>query len=153
MKYPRNVRVFRGQFDAAPFAGVLFLLVILLLLLFRVAFTAGVRLDLDLPTVSSKLDSVANRVAVVALDASGQLYYENTGVQDETALIIRLKETLRQTKEPITLVIQADRMVTLDRATRLIGMARSLGFKDALFSVRQAAPPSQRVAVPRKTEQ
>ncbi len=152
MKYPRNVRVFRGQFDAAPFAGVLFLLVILLLLCFRVAFTAGVRLDLDLPAVSSNLGSVANRVAVVALDASGQLYYENQNVQDENALIIRLKETLRQTKEPITLVIQADRKGSLDPAVRLIGLARSLGFKDALFSVRQAAPPSQRVAAPHRTE-
>jgi hypothetical protein len=32
MKFPRNARIFRGQLDAAPFAAVLFLLVIFLML-------------------------------------------------------------------------------------------------------------------------
>ena len=148
MRLPRNVRVFRGQFDAAPFAGVLFLLVILLLLCFRVAFTAGVRLDLDLPAVDSNTESVANLVAVVALDADGQLYYENQLARDETVLMERLKATLRQSKEPVTLVIQADRNGRLDPAVRLVSEARKLGFKDVLLTTRQAAPPPQRGLVP-----
>jgi len=36
MKFPRNARIFRGQLDAAPFAAVFFLLVLLLMLGTRV---------------------------------------------------------------------------------------------------------------------
>ena len=42
MRFPRNAKIFRGQLDAAPLAGVFFLLLIFFLLSSRLAFTPGV---------------------------------------------------------------------------------------------------------------
>ena len=46
MKFTRNARMFRWQWDAAPFAGVFFLLLIFLLLGSSFVFTSGVRINL-----------------------------------------------------------------------------------------------------------
>jgi len=55
MKFPRNARIFRGQLDASPFVGVLFLVAIFLLLNSSLVFVPGVAIKLpeaaDLPGV------------------------------------------------------------------------------------------------------
>jgi biopolymer transport protein ExbD len=45
MKFPRNVRIFRGQLDAAPFACVFFLLLIFIIM-GTLVYTPGVRIKL-----------------------------------------------------------------------------------------------------------
>jgi hypothetical protein len=49
MRFPRNAKMFRGQMDAAPFAGVFFLLT-LFVLLASFTYTPGVRLRLPRQT-------------------------------------------------------------------------------------------------------
>ena len=55
MKFPRNAKIFRGQFDVAPYAGVCFLILIFLALNTSLVFTPGVPIELpegrDLPGV------------------------------------------------------------------------------------------------------
>lgn len=46
MRFPRNVKIFRGQVDAAPFGGLFFLLLIFLLLFHTNVFIPGVPIDL-----------------------------------------------------------------------------------------------------------
>ena len=46
MKLPRNSKVFRGQFDIAPFMGVFFLLFLFLLLKNFITFVPGVPVQL-----------------------------------------------------------------------------------------------------------
>ena len=46
MKFPRNARIFRGQLDASPFVGVLFLVAIFLLLNSSLVFVPGIAINL-----------------------------------------------------------------------------------------------------------
>lgn len=134
MRFPRNAKIFRGQLDAAPFASVFFVLVILLLLTSRLAFTPGVRIDL--PVVGRDLPGVANPILVVAIDIDGRLYFENQVVAPET-LYERLRAVVQASREPLTLVIHADRGMKLDAAVRLMAEAPTLGFKDVSLTTRR----------------
>jgi len=121
VKFPRNARIFRGQLDAAPFAGVFFLLVLLLMLSTRL-YTPGVLLTLpqadDLPGTDSPVS--------VAIDAAGRLYFENQPV-GENRLARRLKQAVAAAPQPLTLIVQADRAINLDMLVRLTMLARSAG--------------------------
>jgi biopolymer transport protein ExbD len=132
MRFPRNAKIFRGQLDAAPLVGVLFLLVIFLLLNSTFVFTPGVRIQLpelaDLPGVSGP-------ARVVALDRYGQVYFENQVVAAET-LRGRLQQAVRESGQPLTLVVQADKAATLDSWMRLSKLAREAGVKEVLFAAR-----------------
>lgn len=139
MRFPRNAKIFRGQLDAAPFAGVLFVLVIMLLLTWRLAFTAGVQIDL--PAVGRELPGVANPIVVIVVDVDGQLHYKNHIVNDEEKLMKDLKATVEQSTEPLTLAIYADGNVKLNGPLRVAEAARKLGFKNVLFSTRPAGAP------------
>ena len=139
MRFPRNAKIFRGQLDAAPFAGVFFLLVILLLLTSRLAFTAGVRIDL--PAVGRDLPGIANPIEVLLVDVDGRLYYKNQIVEDEEKLMADLKAVTQQSAEPTTLVISADRNGKLEAPLRIAAFARGLGFRDVIFSTRRTGAP------------
>jgi biopolymer transport protein ExbD len=141
VRFPRNAKIFRGQLDAAPFAGVLFTIVIMLLLTWRLAFTAGVRIDL--PSVSRDLPGVANPVVVVVVDEDGQLHYQNQIVHDEAKLVTDLRTAAQESREPLTLAIYADRNVKLDSFMRIAAAARELGYKDVLLPTRHAGLSSK----------
>lgn len=47
MRYPRNAKIFRGQIDAAPFAGLFFLLVLMLFIFSTHVFVPGIQVRLD----------------------------------------------------------------------------------------------------------
>ncbi len=46
MRFPRNAKIFRGQIDAAPFAGLFFMLLLMLLLYGNSIFIPGIRVQL-----------------------------------------------------------------------------------------------------------
>ena len=141
MRFPRNAKIFRGQLDAAPFAGVFFLLVILFLLTSRLAFTPGV--PIELPDVGRDLPGVADPIVVVAVDADGQFHYDNVNTSEEK-LLAQLKAKVQGSTEPLTLVIYADRRVRLDSPFRLMAAARDLGFKNVWVSDRGSKQKSSR---------
>jgi len=129
MKFPRNARPFRGQLDAAPFAGVFFCLV-LFLLLGALIYTPGVRIQLPGATA---LPGAEGPTLAVALDANGQLYFENQ-IIERNDLKTRLATAASQSKEPLTLVVQADKAVKYDALMSLTLLARSAGIKKALLA-------------------
>ncbi len=129
MKFPRNARIFRGQLDAAPFATVLFLLVIFLLL-GSLVYTPGVRLDLP---VADNLPGTELPTVAVAIDANGRWYYENE-VVEETRLRARLSQLVAQSPQPLTLVVQADKAVTTEMLVRLSMLAREVGITNGLLA-------------------
>jgi biopolymer transport protein ExbD len=49
MRFPRNVKIFRGGIDAAPFAGLFFVLVLLMMLFYSHIFFPGVPIELAEP--------------------------------------------------------------------------------------------------------
>jgi biopolymer transport protein ExbD len=131
MKFSRNARLLRSQLDAAPFAGVFFLLVIFMML-GSLIYTPGARLELQLPQ-GKGLPGTDRQPVYVAIDADGRLYYENQGIE-ETALVGRLREAVGKSSEPLTLVVQADKRVTHERVLRLTQLASDAGIKEAMLA-------------------
>ena len=126
MKFPRNARLLRSHLDAAPFASVFFVLVILLML-GALVYTPGVRIQL--PTADN-LPGTDKPTVTVALDASNRLYFANQ-IISEDELKSRLQAAAKKPSEPLMLVIQADRAVTHENLVHLTLLARDAGITDA----------------------
>lgn len=133
MKFPRNAKVFRGQLDAAPMAGVFFLLVLFMLLNSNLVFIPGVRIDLPRPE-GPPLAGATGPIAMVAVDLSGNLYFANQIIQPDQ-LIGKLK-SIAQAMPDTTLVVQADKDVRLDSFFRLSKLASEAGIRQTLLSSR-----------------
>jgi biopolymer transport protein ExbD len=127
MKFPRNAKIFRGHLDAAPFAGVFFLLVIFLLLA-SLVYTPGVHIEL--PMASSDLAGVDGPKVAVAVDKNGRLYYENK-IIETNELKLRLQAAVAKSSEPLTLVVQPDKDSKYEMCVRLAELARSAGITNA----------------------
>ena len=139
MKFPRNARIFHGQLDLAPFATVLFLLV-MFLFLSSLIYTPGIQLHLPL---ADNLPGTDKPKVAVAIDASGRLYFENQLI-DEAELKLRLTRAVARATEPLVLVVQADQAVRYDHVVRLGLLAREAGLSDAWLATlpRAYAPPA-----------
>jgi len=135
MKFQRNLRIVQGRFDIAPYATVFFLLIMFVMLLSLVP-TPG--LPLQLPQLASPTDNDAlpgtDRPTInVAVDASGQFYYDNQLV-DEFHLRADLRAAAGKSPEPLTLVVQADKSVAYENLVRLTMLARTAGITNALLA-------------------
>src|SRR6266478_2585379 len=106
MKFNRNARIFKGQMDAAPIAAVFFLLVIFMLLA-SLVYTPGVPIHLP---VADGLSGTDKPTVAVAVDAKGHLYFRNQPIEDD-ALRDRLRTAVKNSSEPLALVVQADKAV------------------------------------------
>ncbi len=140
MKFPRNAKIFRGQLDAAPFAGVFFLLVIFMLLNSSLVFIPGV--EIRLPEAGGpKLPGLSGPFVVVAMDLNGALYYENQVIQ-EKELRSRLAERVKADKD-LTVVVQADRQVSFEAFVRLSKLVNDAGAHVGFIASRRPAPSSR----------
>jgi biopolymer transport protein ExbD len=137
MKFPRHNKIFRGQLDAGPYAAVFFLLIMFLLLNSSLVFTPGVPIHLP---QAVNLPGTANPTVVVAVDASGQLYFENQ-VSSEERLKEKLRSAVANASEPLTLIVQADGDVRYENVVRLALLARAAGIKEALLATRPTVAP------------
>ncbi len=138
MKFPRNAKIFRGQLDAAPFAGVFFLLVIFMLLHSSLVFIPGV--EIRLPEAGGpKLPGFAGPFVVVAMDLNGTLYCENQ-VVSEKELRAKLAALVAKDKD-LTVVIEADRKVGLEAFFRLTKVINDAGAHVGFIASRRPSPP------------
>jgi biopolymer transport protein ExbD len=129
MKFPRHARLFRGQLDAVPVASVFFLLLIFVLLTSR-SYTPGVRLELPR---ADDLPGTDRPAVAVALDKNGQLYFQNQLIRKEE-LLSRLRAAAADSREALTLVVQADREVTEEKLIGLALLARQAGIQDLMLA-------------------
>src|SRR5579859_2374051 len=109
MKFPRNAKIFRGHMDVTPFAGVFFCLLIFVMLSF-LTYTPGVQISL--PESSMPLAGADGPTLSVALDSDGRFIFNNQ-VFDSTNLMHELQAGVARQKEPLTLVVLADKNVTV----------------------------------------
>ncbi len=139
MRFPRQARVFSGRLDAAPFAGVFFSLLILLVLAGLVR-TPGVRIEL--PSAADLPGAPAPALAV-ALDTAGRLYFENQLIAP-AALRERLTTAVKKSAEPFTLVIQADQSVSYEKLLGVTLLARASGLRQIHLATlpQPFAPPA-----------
>jgi biopolymer transport protein ExbD len=137
MRFPRNARVFRGQLDASPFVGVLFLLLIFFLLNSALVFTPGVPLELP---ESEDWPGATNPTVTVAVDGGGELYFQNQ-VTTESELAAQLAEAVGH-QQPLTMVLLTDRRVTSETIVRLLTLGRRLGIQEFKLATRPPPDPS-----------
>jgi len=142
MRFPRNARVFRGQLDASPFVGVLFLLLIFFLLNSALVFTPGVPLELP---ESAGWPGPTSPTVTVAVDGAGELYFQNQ-VTTEQELEVHLAAAAEK-QQPLAMVLLADRRVPSQTIVRLLDLARRLGM-DPWLAVRPPADPSMPAEFP-----
>ena len=140
MKFPRNTRLLRSPFDVAPFAAVFFLLVIFVMLT-AILPTPGIPLQLP---QADNLPGTDQPSVAVAIDSSGRLFFENQ-IVNETALNSALKSAAKNSREPLTLVIHADKTVTYGQLVHLTLLARDAGIQSALLATlpRAVGAPAQ----------
>jgi len=145
MKFPRNAKLFRGQLDAAPLVGVLFLLVIFLLLNSTLVFTPGIQIALP-EVAGADLPGLDQPTLVVAVDRRGQ-YYFNHQIISAADLGRQLNEAVRKLPD-LSLIIEADRAGQVDPSIQLSQMARNCGIRKVLWATRPALFSGQTPARP-----
>jgi len=138
MKFPRTVRPLLGRFDMAPFACVLFLLV-MFLMLGSIIYKPGVRFELP---VASELPGTDQPSVTVAMDENGHYYFQNQPVEP-AELKSQLDAAAKKSPEPLTLIIHADKSVNYADIMKLTLLAREAGIKDA-WGVTQPSPAELR---------
>ncbi len=78
---------------------------------------------------------------VVAVDRSGQIYYQNQAVSNLVDLRQRLRADVEKAKEPVTLEVVADKTATLQSYAPLLSLAGEVGMRSALLVVRPPVQP------------
>jgi biopolymer transport protein ExbD len=141
MRFPRNTKVFRGQLDAAPYAGVFFLLALFLLLSSSFIFTPGIPIQLP---EAADVPGVTGPTLAIAVDDSSRIYFDNQ-VTTEERLRQHLRDAVAATPS-LTLIIQADANVKWATLSRLMLVAHEVGIKTALPSTRPPTVPMPRVS-------
>jgi len=129
MKFPRNTRPLRNPFDFAPFAAVFFLFVIFLMV---AALLPTPGIPLQLPTAND-LPGVDKPPVSVAIDANGRYYFANQ-IVSEAQLEADLVAAAKNSREPLTLVIHADKTVTYEQLVRLTLLARNAKITNSLLA-------------------
>lgn len=129
MKFQRNARITKGSMEAAPWAAVMFLLVIFIML-GGLVYTPGVRVQLP---VGDELPGTDRPAIRVVMDAAGNCYYRNQLIND-TALLEALGNFAKDAPEKPTLVVEADKGTSYDHLVRLTQLARKAGIEEALLA-------------------
>lgn len=129
MKFPRNARLLRSTIDVAPFAVVFFLLIIFMTLASLLP-TPG--LSLRLPAAGD-LPGTDKPTVAVAIDSGGRLFFANQ-IVTENELKLHLYDAAKKSREPLTLLVQADKAVTYDQLVQLTLVARAAGIHDVLLA-------------------
>ncbi|MEY2410716.1 MAG: Biopolymer transport protein ExbD/TolR [Verrucomicrobiota bacterium] len=137
MRFPHNAKIFRGQFEAAPYLSVFFLLVIFLLAHSAMVMVPGV--PIDLPTAAD-VPGAGTALAIVAVDENGTFYFENQ-MCDETRLRERLREAVARAPGPLTLIARVHKRASAEVFTRLSLIARDSGIRQLVPEVRLAPEP------------
>jgi biopolymer transport protein ExbD len=133
MRFPRNAKIFKGQWDVLPFAGVFLLLPLLLLITLRQTFTSGIHVRV--PEVDAELRGTFGAVAMVVLAADGRMFFENQVYLNDDLLLANLRRRAEAGPGELTLVIRADQAVRYDRVAMLQSLHRKLGFADCITQV------------------
>jgi biopolymer transport protein ExbD len=134
MRYPRNIKIFRGGVDAAPFAGLFFATVLFLVLLYSHVFFPGVPIALS----DAEGPPEANeRTVTVLRDGTVRFLGENL---DLAGLRVALREGVQRGDLPKRVVMESEP----GAAERLQKQVENL-LKDAGLSIKL---PGTRLELP-----
>ena len=134
MKFPRNAKIFRGQLDVAPFAGIFFLLCLMLVFSTLLVYSPGVQIELP-DFENEPVPGIQPPVIPVAVDVQGKIFFESQHVPEEE-FESRLKEAVRKFESPPTLVIQGDEATQLSVISRISHIASQSGVTRTLLATK-----------------
>jgi len=134
MRFPHNAKIFRGHFEAAPYASVFFLFIIFLLAQSSMVVVPGVPIELP---VAADVPGTDKPIVVVAVDENGTFYFENQ-MCTEARLRERLRAAVQGSPEPLTLVARVHRKASAEVFTLLAVIARDAGIRELIPEVRLA---------------
>ena len=98
----------------------------------------GMRIELP---VSPDQAGVNTPSVIVAVNANGQIFYENQLVQKDSDLEERLARAAEAAREPLTLVLRMDRAVAVETFVKLSDMAQKAGFSQVVVGTRPSLRP------------
>lgn len=105
----------------------------------------GIALETPAMRIALPLDpdqpGMSGPSVIVAVNANGQLFYENQLVQQEGDLQAKLTQAAGASREPLTLVLKMDREVAVNTFVKLSEMARKAGFARVVLGTRPALRP------------
>ena len=133
-----SIRPFHGRLDFAPFVGVLFLMLPLLLFHTSMVFKPGIEVDITLPE-SSQHTGVNDPSLAVAVDANGILHFRNRHVPSSELLWPQVEKAIVQgglQPGEVSLLIQADKAVRHEVIIDLCTMAGKIGIGRVLLASR-----------------
>jgi biopolymer transport protein ExbD len=78
---------------------------------------------------------VPNPVVVVGVNLNGQIFYQHQKIQ-EGALQVKLAEAVERASGPLTLLLQADRNLPVEKVTELSKIARKAGIAQVMIGTR-----------------
>lgn len=138
MKLPRNARIFRGQLDVAPFMGVFLLLLLFVMLRQHITFVPGIPIELP---EAADLSGIQGPALTIVMSGQGKLYFDNQELPDGQPQVLQelLARAATAAGHPVTLIVQADRGVSLGAWTELSLAAREAGIRNVLLSVQPRA--------------
>lgn len=134
MRFPRNAKIFRGQFDPAPWAGLFFILIIFWMLRSELLFYPGVAIHLPEGQVSN---GVSRPLAVVVMDVDGGIYLDNQLI-DTSGLVERLMGLKANwVGDRLVVVLEIDKRIPWGEAARLGDLLSSqVGVEEVLLAFR-----------------
>jgi len=135
MKFPVHAQVITGRLDPAPFLSLLAVVILFLLVHTMIVFTPGVKVDLP---SDGAWPGVTGPTLSVAVDAAGQIYFENQMIPVEQ-MRERFAAAVAEAKGGLTLIIQADAGVDYQRVVQLSAVARSTGIPEVVLATRANA--------------
>jgi biopolymer transport protein ExbD len=134
VRFERKLKPITGRLDIAPFAGVCLLLILFLTLHSRLAPPPGIQIRLPESASASPMGA-ANLTLVVAVDREEVLYYDHQVIK-EPDLKLRLTARVREAKEPVAVLVQADEAVRQAAVVRVAAIARAAGAQEVVIATR-----------------
>ncbi len=121
MRYPRNVKIFRGGVDAAPFAGLFFATMLFMVLFYSHVFFPGVPIALSGEEEAADL---SERSVEVRADRSVRFLGE---MYDPVAFREELKERAKRGDLPSRIVIETEPGASEEVVTRVENLLTEAG--------------------------
>ena len=126
MKFKRNVTIFTGRLDAAPWAS--FLVLIATMLTLKTIFFRPTGVQLTVPTSQAgTVPPDTSTLRELVLDASGRIHFDNQIIGSDQ-LADRLRAETEDEAQPMTLALQLDKDSSLETILRIHETALDAGF-------------------------
>ncbi len=136
MKFPRGAKIFVGQFDPLPYVGVFLCLLIFFLFFQSMILPGGMVVELPRSQTPAHVGPMPWKVV---LDRRGNYYYENR-IWEGPELLDYFRDRIVTLDGRPSLMLQADRNVTLDQLSEAFSYFQQAGFEKIFWASHTPVP-------------